>query len=103
MKNAEQHCRTKLNVQMYQIGPLFDSCSDAKKLNVISAIINDSVNNDEEVPMTIEDMRSLFSELNDVQRLELIKSLIWTSSDNEPFFNKTCSTICCDKFRETLD
>lgn len=103
MNNAEKHCKTKLNIEMYQIGPLFDSCNSADKLNVISAIINDSVDDCTKVPMTIEDIRSLFCELNDEQRLELIKSIIWTSTDMFAFHKKVDKMVRSNSFQETLD
>jgi hypothetical protein len=102
MNDVEKHCQTKLDIKMYQIGELFDSCNNEKKLNVISAIINDAVDNGEEVPMTIDDIRSLFTELTDEQRLELIKSIIWTSPDMHSFYKKVYKTINSANFKGTL-
>jgi len=103
MSDLEKHCDTPLNIQMYQIGQLFDSCNEEKKLKVISTIINDAVANEEEVPMTIEDIRSLFIELTDDQRMELIKSIIWTSEDMFKFHKKVEKMVRSNEFQETLD
>ena len=103
MSGLEKHCDTPLNVQMYQIGQLFDSCNDEKKLNVISAINNTIYNDEEEVPMTIEDIKSLFVELTEDQRMELIKSIIWTSEDMFSFHKKVDKMVRSNEFQETLD
>jgi len=103
MTPSEKYCSIKLNVQMYQIGELFDSCDDKKKQSVVSAIIDDAVCNEENVPMTIGDVRSLFSEATDDQRLELIKSIIWTAPDMYKFHKKAEKMIKSNEFQETLD
>jgi len=103
MNDAEKHCQTKIDVQMYQIGQLFDSCNDEKIRKIISTIIDDAVANEEEVPMTIGDISSLFVELTDDQRLELIKSIIWTSEDMFKFHKKAEKMIRSNDFQETLD
>ena len=104
MTPSEKHCKTKLCIQMFQIEWLFDSCNDAEKISVISEITGNGCKNDEElVPMTIEDIRSLFSGLTDDQRLELIKSIVWTAPDMYKFHKKAEKMIKSNEFQETLD
>ena len=106
MTPAEKHCKTTLKVNTYKIADLFDCCSAETKIKVVSAIINGDVGNwekDEQITMTIEDVRSLFSEATDDQRLELIKSIVWTSPDMYKFHKKAEKMIKSNEFQETLD
>ena len=106
MTDVEKHLETTLKVDIFQIAELFDSCSAITKIKIISAIVNGDVGNwekDEDIIMTIEDVGSLFSEATDDQRMELIKSIIWTSEDMFKFHKKADEMIRSNEFQETLD
>jgi len=105
MKDAEKHYNTKLDVEMYQLEGLLDECDDDTKLQVIGTIINGGIEGDdhEPVPMTVGCISSLFTELSDDQRMELIKSLIWTAPDMYPFHKKAQKMISSNYFQETMD
>lgn len=55
------------------------------------------------IPITLEDMRSLWANLDDEYRMEIIKSVIWTACDMHEFHEKVCKEIACEKFKDTLD
>jgi len=55
------------------------------------------------ITITLEDMRSLWHEANDNQRLEMIKSIIWTAPDMHTFYQKVLKELDPKKFEETLD
>jgi hypothetical protein len=105
MKSSEQHCKTKLTVTMDQIEGLFDECDDATKLLVLGTIVTGDAdgNDDELVPMTIDCIRSLFTELSDDQRMELVKSVIWTAPDMHTFYKKVEKMVSSNEFQRTLD
>ena len=100
--NDKKHHDTKLNVEMWQIGMIFDSLSDEKKKSVVDAIMNCERDDEEKVPIIVGDVSYLFTELNDVVRMELIKSLIWTANDMHLFYEKVKKLIA-SRFEETLD
>lgn len=53
--------------------------------------------------ISLEDMRGLWGEANDKQRLELIKSIIWTAPDMHSFYCKVLKALDPKKFEGTLD
>ena len=55
------------------------------------------------VPLRIKDVRSIWSEASEKVRMEILKSVIWTSPDNHGFYAKVMKTLNSDRFRETLD
>lgn len=55
------------------------------------------------VTLDIESLRSLWSEATDKQRLEMIKSIIWTAPNMEGFYEKVLKELNPVKFRGTLD
>ena len=55
------------------------------------------------ITITLEDMRNLWSEATDKQRLEMIKSIIWTSPDMYSFYQKVLVALDPKKFERTLD
>lgn len=55
------------------------------------------------VPLTIEDIRSLWNNVDDKVRLEIVKSVIWTSPDNHGFYAKVIKILNSEGFLETLD
>ena len=55
------------------------------------------------ISITIEEMRSLWSELPDKQRMEVIKSVIWTAPNSYGFWEKVCKQICNQKFGDKID
>ena len=106
MRDVKEHLKTTLKVNTFKIAELFDCCNVETKIKVISAIVNGDVGNwekDEDIIMTIEDVGSLFSEATDDQRMELIKSIIWTSEDMFKFHKKADEMIRSNEFQETLD
>lgn len=59
--------------------------------------------NKTKIIISLEDLRSLWADLNDKKRLEILKSLIWTSPDNHDFYAKAIKLLKSKKFLETLD
>ena len=55
------------------------------------------------VPLRIDDVRSLWSEASDKVRMEILKSVIWTSPDTHGFYAKAMKVLNSERFRETLD
>jgi hypothetical protein len=55
------------------------------------------------VTVRIDDMRSLWSDTSDNVRMEILKSVIWTSQDNHGFYEKAMKVLNSEQFRETLD
>lgn len=55
------------------------------------------------IPITLEDMRGLWANLDDKCRMEIIKSVIWTADDMYGFHGKVCKEIACEQFKDTLD
>ena len=55
------------------------------------------------ITVTLEEMSGLWAEINDRQRLEIIKSIIWTAHDMHGFYDKILKELDPEKFRETLD
>lgn len=53
--------------------------------------------------VTLENFRSIFEEWNDNQRMEVIKSLIWTAQDAQGFAQKVAKIIGSDKFQGEID
>ena len=51
----------------------------------------------------LETFRMLFTDLDDNQRLELIKSLIWTSIDAHAMHKRVVNAILNPSFEKTLD
>jgi hypothetical protein len=102
--NDQKHNRTKLNITLQQFEGLLDECNHETKLQVVGVIANGGRDEEgeDQVPMTIECINSLFTELSDDQRIEVIKSVIWTALSPNLFREKVEKTICSDKFRETI-
>lgn len=65
--------------------------------------MNSVKHNNTMLKFRLETFRQLFEDLNDKQRMELIKSLIWTSPDMHLFHYKAVQTLSSTKFTETLD
>ncbi len=53
--------------------------------------------------LTLENVRSIWCDLDDEKRMEVLKSVIWMAPDNHLFYDKAIKEICSDKFKETLD
>lgn len=53
--------------------------------------------------ITVESFRDLFEYFTDNQRIEVIKSLVWTSPDNERFLAKVTALLTSEKFKRTID
>ena len=51
----------------------------------------------------LETVRSLWSDLPDKQRLEVLKSVIWTAPDMHGFHEKAVSLLTSNRFKQTLD
>ena len=49
------------------------------------------------------DLSCLWTDFSDKQRIEIIKSIIWTAPDMHTFREKVLKTIGAEKFEETLD
>ncbi len=68
-------------------------CNDRKEIKHLNT----------KLTMTIENFRSIFEEWNDNQRMEVIKSLIWTAQDAQGFAQKVAKVIDSDKFQGEID
>lgn len=55
------------------------------------------------ITLRLEDLRSIWSDLEDEDRLEIIKSIIWTAPDNHDFYNQVIDEVTSEQFKETLD
>lgn len=55
------------------------------------------------LPITLENFRGIFEEWTDNQRMEVIKSLIWTAPDAQRFAQKVSKVISSDKFQGEID
>ncbi len=53
--------------------------------------------------LTVENLRCIFEDWNDKQRLEVIKSLIWTAPDSHSFLAKVQQLAASRRFTETID
>ena len=59
--------------------------------------------NNTKIPLTLENFRPLFYDIPNKTRLEIIKSLIWSSNDQEEMWQLVKDKIIDSKFNETLD
>ena len=59
--------------------------------------------NNTKLPITIETFRFLFEDWTDNQRLEVIRSLIWTAPDMTSFHDKVVTELTSKKFSSSLD
>jgi len=55
------------------------------------------------IKFRLETFRVLFEDLTDNQRMELIKSLIWTSPSMYKLHQRVVDEVCCGSFKNTLD
>ena len=55
------------------------------------------------VPLTIEDIRWLWTDAPDNARIEMMKSIIWTAADQHEFYAKSMKLLDSVNFRMTLD
>ena len=55
------------------------------------------------VKIELGDLRQIWSYQPDNTRLEIIKSIIWTSPDNHGFHAKVLKELQSQKFADTLD
>lgn len=55
------------------------------------------------IKMRLETFRLLFEELNDNQRVELIKSLIWTAPSQHAMYDRVRKLINSGEFQSTID
>ncbi len=53
--------------------------------------------------LKLEDLQGIWAEATDKQRMELIKSIIWTAPSMHGFYAKVKKEILAEKFEETLD
>ena len=64
---------------------------------------NSNEHYDTKIVCRLGDLSGLWVNLNDKQRIEIIKSIIWTAPDMHSFRDKVLKTIASEKFEETLD
>lgn len=55
------------------------------------------------INIVIENFCSIFGDLNDKQRIEIIKEIIWCAPDAFMFVNKLKKELNGEKFLDTLD
>jgi hypothetical protein len=55
------------------------------------------------IPLTLESFMYVFDDVPNNVRLEIIKSLIWTSNNMEEMWQMVCDKIANEKFERTLD
>ena len=55
------------------------------------------------IPLTLDQINIIWSELDDKTRMEVLKSVIWTAPDCQSFYEKAVKVITSEKFRNTLD
>jgi len=55
------------------------------------------------ITVVLDDMRGLWIQSTDKQRLEIIKSVIWTAPDMQSFYKKVLKELDPSTFEETLD
>jgi ABC-type Zn2+ transport system substrate-binding protein/surface adhesin len=58
---------------------------------------------DTKIIVRLDDMRGLWTQSTDKQRLEIIKSIIWTAPDMCSFYKKVLKELDPKKFERTLD
>lgn len=58
---------------------------------------------DTKIVVSIDDFSGMFSELSNKVRLEIVKSIIWTSYNQEEMLNMISNLVASGKFRETID
>jgi len=56
-----------------------------------------------ELIITIESFRNIFEDWNDTQRIEVIKSIIWTSPNAQGFAKKVSELVSSDNFQGEID
>ncbi len=52
---------------------------------------------------SLDTVRSLWADLPDRQRMEVLKSVIWTAPDMHTFHAKAVRVLSSNQFKETLD
>lgn len=55
------------------------------------------------LPIVLESFSSLFDEWTDNQRIEVIKSLIWTAPNAQSFAQKVAKLLNSKRFQEKID
>jgi hypothetical protein len=80
-----------------------DTLTPAQKLALIEVILTGDGRKltETSVKFRLEDVRGIWSETNDRARMEILKSVIWTSPDNHAFYGKVKRAL--KNFEETLD
>lgn len=72
-------------------------------LNALEKMMNAEKHCNTKVPLRLDAVRSIWSDVNDNVRMEILKSVIWTAPDNHGFYEKAMKVLNSDRFRETLD
>ncbi len=52
---------------------------------------------------TLDGIRGIWSDLPDKQRMEVLKSIIWSASNMHDFYGKAMKVLGSEEFRESLD
>ena len=68
-----------------------------------SPIFDSEAHCNKQIPLRLEDVRPIWSNVSDTIRLEILKSVIWTSPDNHDFYAKAMRVLKSEKFRASLD
>ena len=55
------------------------------------------------IPLELESLMSLFTDVPNKTRLKIIKSLIWTATSQEEMLNMVSNLVASKKFRESID
>lgn len=61
------------------------------------------LHNDTKITVSLEDLRSIWTDASDRTRLEILKSIIWTAPDMHRFYEKSMKILNSDSFRDSLD
>ena len=59
--------------------------------------------NNTKISITLENFRSIFDDTPNKVRLEIIKSLIWTSNNSEEMLHMVQNLVVSKKFEITID
>ena len=55
------------------------------------------------IPLTLEEVRCIWADLNDKTRLEVLKSIVWTADNPFEFREKAVKVLTSKEFIENID
>jgi hypothetical protein len=105
-KGLTRHLNTKLDVDSEALAQILDRLTDSQKKLIQKAqqeYIDNADTDGFYIRFQLDDVRGLWGELSDEQRIEVIKSLIWCAPDAQGFYQKVMRVIGNEIFEGAID